>query len=174
MQVKIKEIGKTTNACMRRSPDVRRAAVIAGSPGPEHYCSLVAGSSLFTTGHWKSLSTPFLEPNSKCLMRQECRHDVKSKKKIKANYSIWCLKPSKVQQNPFGVTRVYNLYFLKKTANPRRWQRRQCRAHSTWNVLAASQCVLLNSPHPAQGHTKSFCLQRKTKVNYERNGMGIY
>lgn len=114
MQVKIKEIGKTTNACMRRSPDVRRAAVIAGSPGPEHYCSLVAGSSLFTTGHWKSLSTPFLEPSSKCLMRQECRHDVKSKKKIKANYSIWCLKPSKVQQNPFGVTCVYNLYFLKK------------------------------------------------------------
>lgn len=95
-------------------------------------------------------------------------------KKIKANYGIWCLKPSKVQQNPFGVTCVYNLYFLKKTANPRRWQRRQCRAHSTWNVLAASQCVLLNSPHPAQGHTKSFCLQRKTKVNYEGNGMGIY
>lgn len=81
MQVKIKEIGKTTNACMRRSPYVHRAAVIAGSPGPEHYCSLVAGSSLFTTGHWKSLSTPFLEPSSKCLMRQECRHNVKSKKK---------------------------------------------------------------------------------------------
>lgn len=68
MQVKIKEIGKITNACMRRSPDVSRADVIAVSPGPEHCCSLVAGSSLFTTGHWKSLSTQFLEPNSKCLM----------------------------------------------------------------------------------------------------------
>lgn len=103
---------------MRRSPKVGRAPVISGFPGPEHCCFLDAGSSLFTTGHWKGLSAPFLEPNIKFLIRQKCRHNVKSRK-IKANYSTWYLKPSKVQQNPFGITFVYIIYpFKRKQSTP--------------------------------------------------------
>lgn len=68
---------------------------------------------------------------------------------------------------------IYNLSFLKKKNNPRRWLCRQCRAHSTWNALAASQWGLLATPHPAQSHAKSSCLQEKAKVTYERNGVGI-
>ena len=67
----------------------------------------------------------------------------------------------------------YNLSFFKKTTNPRRWQCRQRRAHSTWNALAASRWGLLATPHPAQSHAKRSCLQEKAKVNYERNGVGI-
>lgn len=98
---------------MRRSLKVSRAPVIAGSPGPEHCCFLVAGSSLFITGYWKGLSTPFLKPKITFLTRQKCRHGVKSRK-IKESYSIWCLKPSEVQKNPFGMTFVYIIYLFKR------------------------------------------------------------
>lgn len=119
------------------------------------------------------LSIPFLEPSIKFLMRQKCRQNVKSRK-IKARYSIWCLKLNTVQQNPFGITFVYIIYlFLKKTTSPRRWQCRHCRAHSTWNALAVSQWGLLVNPYPAQSHVKSSCLQKKAKVNCGRNGVGI-
>ena len=141
--------------------------VTAGFPGPEHCRFLVAGSSLFTTGHWRGLSTWFLELNIEFLMRQKFRHNVKSRK-IKESYSVWCLKPGKVQQNPFGITFVYRISLFQREQLTLGGDSVGSVAHTALGMLllllSRVSWPLLTLPR----------VTWKAAVNYERNSVGIY